>query len=102
VRGFKSLVKSKLITDAWLVHYNFFKEHTTLDDVPPAQNMGIPVPFKDWREVVEGKQKNKPNFEVPTIMEKGEPEKRPRRKIAHVTHKRLYSPQVSPSLAKMK
>jgi len=54
VHGFKTLSKSKLITDAWLVHYNFFKEHTSLGNIPPAQNMGIPVPFKDWREVVEG------------------------------------------------
>ena len=77
VRGFKSLVKSKLITDAWLVHYNFFKEHTSLGDIPPAQNMGIPVPFKDWREVVEGTAPqpqvlaNTLPREVPAIIERG-------------------------------
>jgi putative transposase len=80
VRGFKSLVKSKLITDAWLVHYNFFKEHTALGDIPPAQKMGIPVPFKDWREVVEGTAPqpevlaNAPAREVPAIIERGSPQ----------------------------
>jgi putative transposase len=80
VRGFKSLVKSKLITDAWLVHYNFFKEHTTLGDVPPAQKMGIPVPFKDWREVVEGTAPqpqalaNALPREVPAVIERGGPQ----------------------------
>jgi hypothetical protein len=34
-----------------LVHYNFFKEHTTLGDVPPAVRMGA-TPIKDWAEVV--------------------------------------------------
>jgi hypothetical protein len=43
---------AKLLTDAWLVHYNFFKEHTTLGDIPPAQKMGIPVPFEDWNGVL--------------------------------------------------
>jgi len=43
---------ARLLTDAWLVHYNFFKEHSSLGDIPPAQAMGIPVPFKDWNDVV--------------------------------------------------
>ena len=53
VRGFKNLPMARLLTEAWLVHYNFFKEHTTLGDIPPAQKMGVPVPFHDWREVLE-------------------------------------------------
>ena len=71
MHGFKSLVKSKLITDAWLVHYNFFKEHTTLGNVPPAQKMGIPVPFKDWREVVEGPTPKPQEIEGTTRVERG-------------------------------
>jgi len=53
VRGFKKMDNAKLITDAWLVHYNFFKEHEALGNVPPAQKMGIPVPFKNWADVLE-------------------------------------------------
>jgi len=52
IRGFKNMVNAELLTDAWLVHYNFFKEHETLGNIPPAQKMKIPVPFKDWNDVL--------------------------------------------------
>jgi len=52
IRGFKNMTTAELLTDAWLVHYNFFKEHETLGNIPPAQKMGIATPFKDWAEVV--------------------------------------------------
>lgn len=53
IRGFKNMDTARLLTDAWLVHYNFFKEHEALGNIPPAQKMGIPVPFKDWADIVE-------------------------------------------------
>jgi len=56
IRGFKSMTTAKLITDGWLVHYNFFKEHSALGDIPPAQNMGISVPFRDWNDVLKPTQ----------------------------------------------
>jgi len=52
IRGFKNMRTAELLTDAWLVHYNFFKEHEALGNIPPAQKMGIPTPFKNWAEVV--------------------------------------------------
>ena len=52
IRGFKNMMAAELLTDAWLVHYNFFKEHETLGNIPPAQKMGMPIPFKNWAEVV--------------------------------------------------
>ena len=52
IRGFKNMETAKILTDAWLVHYNFFKEHETLGNVPPAQKMGN-TPFKDWADVLE-------------------------------------------------
>jgi len=51
VRGFKNMDTARLFTQAWLVHYNFFKEHSTLGDVPPAVKMGA-TPIKDWSEVI--------------------------------------------------
>jgi transposase-like protein len=51
VRGFKNMETARLLTQAWLVHYNFFKEHTTLGDIPPAVKMGT-TPIKDWAEVI--------------------------------------------------
>jgi len=52
IRGFKSMPTAELLTDAWLVHYNFFKEHETLGNIPPAQKMGVATPLKSWAEVV--------------------------------------------------
>ena len=52
IRGFKNMTTAELLTDAWLVHYNFFKGHEALGNIPPAQKMGITTPFKDWAEVV--------------------------------------------------
>jgi len=52
IRGFKNLKAAELLTDAWLVHYNFFKEHESLGNIPPAQKMGLITPFKNWAEVV--------------------------------------------------
>jgi putative transposase len=51
VRGFRNMDNAMLLTDAWLVYYNFLKEHTSLGDVPPAQAMGK-VPFKNWVDIV--------------------------------------------------
>jgi len=89
VRGFKTLSKSRLITDAWLVHYNFFKEHTSLGDIPPAQKMGIPVPFKDWREVVEG------TAPQPQVLANALP-----REVPAIIERSVDNPQPSPRLSR--
>lgn len=52
IRGFKNMEAAKILSDGWLVHYNFFKEHETLGNVPPAQKIGK-TPFKDWADVLE-------------------------------------------------
>jgi putative transposase len=52
IRGFKNMRTAEILTDAWLVHYNFFKEHESLGNIPPAQKMGIATPIKSWAEVV--------------------------------------------------
>jgi len=52
MRGFGNMRTARILTNGWLIHYNFFKEHETLGNIPPAQKMGIEVPFKNWAEVV--------------------------------------------------
>lgn len=52
LRGFKRIDNARLITEGFLVHYNFFKQHEAVGNVPPAQNMGKELPFKDWYEAV--------------------------------------------------
>jgi len=72
IRGFKSMPTAELLTDAWLVHYNFFKEHESLGNIPPAQRMGIATPLKSWAEVVVSPAKvslsTKPITTEPTLL----------------------------------
>jgi len=76
VRGFKNMDTARLLTQAWLVHYNFFKEHTTLGDVPPAVRMGA-TPIKDWAEVVKG-TKTLPPIKPPMLVVMTKPALKPR------------------------
>ena len=78
IRGFKYMATAELLTDAWLVHYNFFKEHEALGNIPPAQKMGIPIPFKDWAEVVH-KAKERMSAKIGGAIEKVKESKQVRR-----------------------
>ncbi len=53
VRGFKNMDTARLLTQAWLVHYNFFRPHMSLRDMTPAQKAGIRFPFRNWKDVTE-------------------------------------------------
>lgn len=52
MRGMASMETAKLITDGWLVHYNFFRPHLGLNGRTPAQVAGVEAPFTSWRDVV--------------------------------------------------
>ena len=52
MRGMKKRETAKLITDGWLVHYNFFRPHEALGNKTPAQKAGIRFPFRNWVDVV--------------------------------------------------
>ena len=52
MRGFKQAKTARLILDGWLVFYNYFRPHESLNDKPPAQVAGIKFPFKNWLDVV--------------------------------------------------
>jgi transposase-like protein len=54
MRNFNDINTARLLTEGWLIHYNFFKEHEALDNVSPVQHMKLPMPFKDWQDVVRG------------------------------------------------
>lgn len=49
---FKDIKSIRLLTDGWLINYNFFKEHEGCGNIPPAQAMSKVVPFKDWNDIV--------------------------------------------------
>jgi len=100
VRGFKNMDTARLLTEAWLVHYNFFKEHTTLGDIPPAVKMGV-TPIKDWADVVTGTKTipySKPRVKLPRVARLKQ--KHPKRKPKGL--KRRAFTEVSLSIMKIK
>ena len=49
---YKDIASIKLLTDGWLINYNFFKQNEGCGNIPPAQFASSVVPFKDWNDVV--------------------------------------------------
>jgi transposase-like protein len=49
---FQDIASIKLLTDGWLINYNFFKQNEGCGNIPPAQCASRVVPFKDWNDVV--------------------------------------------------
>jgi putative transposase len=52
IHHFRDLETARLLTEGWLIHYNFFKEHESLGNVSPAKHMKVALPFQDWNDVV--------------------------------------------------
>jgi len=52
MRGLKSKATGKRIMDGWLIHYNFFRPHQTLNNKTPGEIARIDFPFKNWKDVI--------------------------------------------------
>jgi putative transposase len=59
LRGFKTYETANIILDGFLIHYNYFKPHMGLRDLPPkgidktpADVAKIKIPFKTWTDFV--------------------------------------------------
>lgn len=54
MRAFNDKESLKRFMEGWLVHYNFFRPHSSLkNDMTPAQAADIQFPFRNWKDVVE-------------------------------------------------
>ena len=53
MRGLHTIESARRFMDGWLVHYNFFRPHLSLNDRTPASVAGIRFPFRNWKDVVE-------------------------------------------------
>ena len=53
MRGLHTLESARLFMDGWLVHYNFFRPHMSLNDRTPASVASIRFPFRNWKDIVE-------------------------------------------------
>lgn len=90
IRGFKNMEKARLLTEAWLIHYNFFKEHEALGNVSPAVAMKVPLPFRNWAGIIAPS----PKIEYPSLKRAGIP--RPKQQIPVV----IFDDKGNPSLLK--
>lgn len=52
IHHFRDLETARLLTEGWLIHYNFFKEHESLGNVSPVKHMKVGMPFADWNDIV--------------------------------------------------
>lgn len=52
LRSFMRKGTAKIFNDGWLVHYNFFRPHSSLGGKTPAEAAGAKAPFKSWKDVV--------------------------------------------------
>jgi putative transposase len=58
MRGLKSIETAQALLDGWLVHYNYFRPHESLNDRTPGEVAGVAkeFPYKDWLGVIEGQR----------------------------------------------
>jgi putative transposase len=53
MRGLKTLESINDFLQGWVIHYNFFRPHLSLNDRTPAQMAGIKFPYANWKELIE-------------------------------------------------
>jgi len=51
MRGLKNIESARDFLDGWLVHYNYLRPHTALNDKTPAEVAGIVFPYKNWADI---------------------------------------------------
>ncbi|MFH1640319.1 MAG: DDE-type integrase/transposase/recombinase [Chloroflexota bacterium] len=93
MRALKNKDTLEKFMDGWLVHYNFFRPHTSLDDKTPAEVAGIKFPFRNWKDVVE--QPIEITARIPiddNILDTELPKPKAVRKSRVIKHKRKDTP----------
>lgn len=58
MRGLKTIETANIISEGFIVHYNFLRPHLALDGKTPASAAGLNMPFKTWIELVDYLSKN--------------------------------------------
>jgi len=61
MRGLKNFDTAHDFIQGWLVHYNYLRPHTYLDDKTPAEVAGIDYPYKNWADII---RKHKPSSRI--------------------------------------
>ena len=55
MRGLKNIETAHDFVEGWLVHYNYLRPHTALNDKTPAEVAGIDFPYKNWADITRHK-----------------------------------------------
>ena len=58
MRGLKTMQSARIISEGFVIHYNFLRPHMTLKGKRPATVAGLKMPFKTWIGLVEYLSKN--------------------------------------------
>ena len=58
MRGLKTMESAKIISEGFIIHYNFLRPHMTLKGKTPAMVAGLKLPFKTWIELVDYLSRN--------------------------------------------
>jgi len=61
MRGLKNIESAHDFISGWLVHYNYLRPHTALDDKTPAEVAGIDYPYENWADII---RKHKPSSPI--------------------------------------
>ena len=56
MRGLKDIDTAKLFTQGWLLYYNYLRPHESSRGRTPAQVAGVKYPYRNWQDIVAGKQ----------------------------------------------
>ena len=56
MRGLKDIESARLFTQGWLLYYNYLRPHESLSGRTPAQFAGVKYPYRNWQDIVAGKQ----------------------------------------------
>jgi putative transposase len=86
MRGLKDLKSARLITEGWLLHYNYLRPHESLNGKTPAQVAGVRYPYRNWQDIVAKRKVITPKqasatstINIPKLPRKHKPVKRARR-----------------------
>jgi transposase-like protein len=52
MRGLKTIESALEYIDGWLIYYNYFRPHESLDKKTPAEQTNIKYPFRNWLDVI--------------------------------------------------
>ncbi len=58
MRGLKTMESAKIISEGFIIHYNFLRPHMTLKGKTPAVVAGLKLPFKTWIELIDYLSRN--------------------------------------------